>query len=107
MRMGMVAFLANNVVTYLHSMEQRMAVTTLSSREFNQDTSRAKKAAQRGPVFITDRGRPAHVLLSIEEYQKLAGRSKTLAEALHMSGAAEIEFNPPKTDWMPKPAEFD
>src|SRR5690242_9495325 len=55
-----------------------MAVTTLSSREFNQDTSRAKKAAERGPVFITDRGRPAHVLLSIEEYQKLAGRCKTL-----------------------------
>jgi prevent-host-death family protein len=85
-----------------------MAVTTLSSREFNQDTSRAKKAAQRGPVFITDRGRPAHVLLSIEQYQKLSGRSKTLAEALHMPGAAEIEFNPPKpADWMPKPAEFD
>ena len=84
-----------------------MAVTTLSSREFNQDTSRAKKAAQRGPVFITDRGRPAHVLLSIEEYQKLAGHGKTLAEALHMPGAAEIEFNPPKMDWTPKPAEFD
>jgi prevent-host-death family protein len=84
-----------------------MAVTTLSSREFNQDTSGAKKAARHGPVFITDRGRPAHVLLSIEEYQKLVGRSKTLAEALHMPGAADIEFAPPKTDWLPTPAEFD
>jgi prevent-host-death family protein len=44
-----------------------MTITTLSSREFNQDTSRAKKAAREGPVFITDRGKPAHVLLSIEE----------------------------------------
>jgi prevent-host-death family protein len=84
-----------------------MAVTTLSSREFNQDTSRAKKAARRGPVFITDRGRPAHVLLSIEEYHKLTGRSKTLAEALHMPGAANVEFNLPKASWMPRPAEFD
>jgi prevent-host-death family protein len=84
-----------------------MTITTVSSREFNQDTSRAKKATQRGPVFITDRGRPAHVLLSIEEYQKLAGRSKTLAQALHMPGAANVEFNPLKVDWMPKPAEFD
>lgn len=84
-----------------------MAITTLSSREFNQDTSRAKKAARRGPVFITDRGRPAHVLLSIEDYQKLAGRSKTLAEALYMPGAADVEFAPPKTDWIPEPAEFD
>jgi prevent-host-death family protein len=84
-----------------------MAVTTLSSREFNQDTSRAKRAAERGPVFITDRGRPAHVLLSIEEYQKLVGRSKSLAEALHMPGAADVEFAAPKADWLPKPAEFD
>jgi prevent-host-death family protein len=84
-----------------------MAVTTLTSREFNQDTSRAKKAAQRGPVFITDRGRPAHVLLSIEEYQRLSGCSKALAEALHMPGAADVEFKPPRADWMPQPAEFD
>ena len=84
-----------------------MTVTTLSSREFNQDTSGAKKSAQQGPVFITDRGRPAHVLLSIDDYRKLAGRSKTLGAALHMPGAAEIEFNPPKADWMPKPAGFD
>src|SRR2546429_2100256 len=46
-----------------------MATTKLSSREFNQDTSRAKRAAKRGPVFITDRGRPSHVLLTVEEYR--------------------------------------
>jgi predicted nucleic acid-binding protein len=38
-----------------------MTITTISSREFNQDTSGAKKAARMGPVFITDRGKPAHV----------------------------------------------
>ena len=48
-----------------------MTITTISSREFNQDTSRAKKAASEGPVFITDRGKPAHVLLSIEDYQRI------------------------------------
>lgn len=41
-----------------------MPVTTLSSREVNQDLGRAKRASQSGPVIITDRGRPAHVLLS-------------------------------------------
>ena len=46
-----------------------MSVTTISSREFNHDTSGAKKATREGPVIITDRGKPAHVLLSIEEYQ--------------------------------------
>jgi PHD/YefM family antitoxin component YafN of YafNO toxin-antitoxin module len=41
-----------------------MNITTISSREFNQDVSRAKRIAFKGPVFITDRGRPAHVLLT-------------------------------------------
>ena len=33
-----------------------MTITTLSSRELNQDVTRAKKATKGGPVFITDRG---------------------------------------------------
>lgn len=71
-----------------------MTVTTLTSREFNQDASGAKKAAQRGPVFITDRGRPAHVLLTIEDYQRLAGGSVSLAEVLAQPGAADFAFEP-------------
>lgn len=73
-----------------------MSVTTLSSREFNQDTSRAKKATQGGPVFITDRGRLAHVLLSAEDYQRLAGTSTSIIDLLAMPHADEIEFNPPR-----------
>lgn len=73
-----------------------MAITTLSSREFNQDTGKAKKAARKGPVFITDRGRPAHVLLSIDEYQKITGKHQSIADLLAMPEAAEIEFDPPR-----------
>jgi len=61
--------------------------TTISSREFNQDLGRAKKAAQDGPVIITDRGQPAHVLLSIEEYQRLTGPPMSIIEMLAMDGA--------------------
>ena len=75
-----------------------MAITTFSSREFNQDASRAKKAAKSGPVFITDRGRPAHVLLTIEEYQKITNKQESLADMLAMPEAAEIEFEPPRLD---------
>lgn len=75
-----------------------MPITTFSSREFNQDTSRAKKAARNGPVFITDRGRPAHVLMSIEQYRKLAGEQITLADALAQPGAPDFEFTPPRAD---------
>ena len=45
-----------------------MSITTRSSRAFNQDASNAKHAAKDGPVIITDRGRPAHVLLTFDDY---------------------------------------
>ena len=72
-----------------------MPATTLSSREFNQDTGRAKKAAQSGPVFITDRGRPAYVLLCIEDYRKLTARELSLAEAVAQPALPDFEFTPP------------
>ena len=79
-----------------------MTITTLSSRAFNQDASGAKKAASRHPVFITDRGRPSHVLLSIEEYQRLTRSRPTIVEMLAMPGADQIEFDPPslRDDWL-------
>jgi prevent-host-death family protein len=73
-----------------------MPITKLSGREFNQDTSRAKRAAKRGPVFITDRGRPSHVLLTVEEYERITGGQKSVADLLAMPAAAEIEFEPPR-----------
>ena len=83
-----------------------MTITTLSSREFNQDASRAKKAANEGPVFITDRGRPAHVLLSIEDYRRLAGHHRKIADALAMPGVEDIEFDPPCLGIDTRPADF-
>ncbi len=73
---------------------EAMTVTTFSSREFNRDVTRAKKAARAGPVFVTDRGRPAHVLLTIEEYRRLTGDRPSLVELLAMPEAADIEFEP-------------
>jgi prevent-host-death family protein len=83
-----------------------MAITTLSSRTFNQDTSRAKKAASEGPVFITDRGKPAHVLLTIEDYWRLTGGARKIADALAMPGLAEIDFDPPRVNIGVRPADF-
>ena len=71
-----------------------MTVTTFTSREFNQNLARAKRAAKSGPVIVTDRGRPAHVLLGIDDYRRLAGKRRNLAEALSMAGLADIDFEP-------------
>jgi prevent-host-death family protein len=84
-----------------------MAITTLSSREFNQDTSRAKKAARKGPVFITDRGRPAHVLLSIEEYEEITHKRENIADLLALPDADLFDFEPPRIgDDFPRAADL-
>ena len=83
-----------------------MGITTLSSRDFNQDSSRAKKAAMDGPVFITDRGRPVHVLLSIEQYQQLSEGKKKIADLLAMPNGEEIELETPKLADLAEPAEL-
>ena len=62
---------------------------TISSRKFNQDVSGAKKATKQGPVFITDRGHTAHVLLSYEDYEKLAG-GLSLLDAIAKTGDAGL-----------------
>ena len=86
-----------------------MSITTVSSREFNQDTGAAKKAAKNGPVFITDRGRPEHVLLSIEEYRKLSGTSRSLADMLAQAGPEDdFDFEIPRLEGpLFKRTEFD
>ena len=86
-----------------------MATTTISSREFNQDAGGAKKAADKGPVIITDRGRPAHVLLSFEDYQKLIGaKARSLLEVLAQKEEGDFDFDPPRMgDDISRPVDFD
>lgn len=83
-----------------------MAITTVSSREFNQHASDVKKSASKGPVFITDRGRPAHVLLSIEDYQRLTGSQQKIADLLAMPGIEDIEFEPPRLGDLAQAADL-
>lgn len=78
-------------------------ITTLSSREFNQDTGGAKKACEAGPVFITDRGKPAHVLMTFSSYQKMLGKKKSILDLVGMQGAGDIEFEPEKIEGLSKP----
>jgi PHD/YefM family antitoxin component YafN of YafNO toxin-antitoxin module len=55
-----------------------------------------------GPVFITDRGHPTHVLLTMQEYQHLLGGRLTLIESLAQPDAADFDFDPsPVKDHRP------
>ena len=79
-----------------------MIITTVSSRDLNQDVSRAKKAARNGPVVITDRGKPSHVLMTYTEFERLTGQQHNLVDALSMPGLSEIEFTPSRVEIMPR-----
>ncbi|WP_029589037.1 type II toxin-antitoxin system Phd/YefM family antitoxin [Candidatus Williamhamiltonella defendens] len=68
-------------------------MTTLTSKEFNHEVEKAKRAACQEAVFITDRGKPTHVLLSIDEYRKMTQHShKNIVEALSMPYLSDIPF---------------
>jgi prevent-host-death family protein len=69
---------------------------TMTSREANQDFSRAKREAKSGPVIITERGRPANVLMSYDEYKRLTEKRTNIVDLLAMPGQEEVEFEPPQ-----------
>lgn len=84
-----------------------MTITKLTSREFNQDTSRAKRAAELGPVIITDRGRPAHVLLAFGDYQRLTLDQGGFLDSLGLPlGVEDIEMEIPPLRDLPRPARL-
>ena len=86
-----------------------MSVHTFSSRDFTRDVSAAKRATTQGPVFITDRGRPAFALLKIEDYYRIAGHGEaTLLSVMDsIAGGEVLEFDPPRLDIQIRPAVFD
>lgn len=83
-------------------------VGKLSSREFNQDVGKAKRAAEDAPVVITDRGKPAFVLMTHEDYQRLLGKRPGLSELLNDEATRDLEFEPARIqdEWL-RPADFD
>lgn len=76
---------------------------TISARDFNRDVSAAKRAAAEGPVVITDRGKPAYVLLSIYDYQRLTDE-RSIVDWLQMK--EDLDFEPARLESLPRAAEL-
>lgn len=70
----------------------------ISSCDFNQDVSQAKRAARIEPVFVTDRGKTTHVLMSIETYRKLSGQSETIVDLLAMAAPVALDVAETRSD---------
>lgn len=69
-------------------------MATLSARQFNQDVSAAKRAAHDGPVTVTDRGEPAYVLLTIDDYRRLQRSNTEFLSRLRMDEEIDVDFPP-------------
>ncbi len=87
--------------------ERGSAVASITSRQFNHDVGAAKRAAQTEPVVITDRGEPAYVLMTFEEYQRLRPTQRSLYDALRFDGDVDIEWEPARLDLVAKVPGFD
>ena len=92
---------------------RRQAITVNTARNSNTHTPRRTRSVSythldvyKRQVIITDRGRPAHVLLTIEAYQKLTQKSASIAELLAMPGVADVEFEPPRVGRMARAADL-
>lgn len=85
-----------------------MTVRTMTSREFNQDTGGAKRSAEHGPVYVTDRGRVSFVLLRFEDYDRLShGRSSVVDLLAGPPGVGGVDFDAPRRPDGPRPASFE
>jgi len=81
---------------------------TMTSREFNQQVSAAKAAAENGPVIITNRGRPSTVLLKYEDYLDLTGGSASALDFFsRLPDTSHIEVSFPRSKELPRAAVFD
>ena len=80
---------------------------TMTSREFNQDTSGAKRAAETGPVVITDRGRPTHVLLSFVDYERVVGSGRFLELLGEPAGVADVDLALVRSTKVARPAALE
>ena len=91
-----------------YNRRRTMAETLMSSREASQNFSRAKRAAKDGPVIITERGKPAQVLMSYAQYQGLKGPKTNILEAVAMPGMEKIEFEiGERARDLPREVDFD
>ena len=85
-----------------------MTVHTVPSRDFARDVGRAKRLTADGPVFITDRGRPAFALLKIEDYHRLAHtQPRSLLETMDAIAGGAFDFEPPRIDGEHKALDLD
>ena len=84
-----------------------MTETTFTSREFNREPGRIRRAAAEGPVIITEGGKPIMAVLPYGAYARMKAAPGTILDALDMEGVGDIEIDFDRPPSVPRPASFD
>lgn len=69
-------------------------MSTMTSREVDRDVGAAPQTAAEGPLFITDNGETAYVLLPLREYRRLPAERNDLVDPLSMEDDSDLEVEP-------------
>lgn len=80
---------------------------TFSSRDFNREPGRIKRAAVDGPVIITERGRPIIAVMPFAEYERLKAPPGNILDALDMDEVGDIDIDFTRPASFPQAATFD
>ena len=84
-----------------------MSFAYMTSADFNQNPSKAKKAANERPLVITEHGQASYVLVRYSDFEAHWHQAKSLYEALnHGDSTFDDDFTPERIDFEGRDAEF-
>jgi hypothetical protein len=82
-------------------------VNRMTDGEFQRPPEVATRAAATGPVYITDRGCPTHVLLTYAAYEGLTGDAESGLDRLgHPVGVESVHLGVRRDTEVSQPADF-
>ncbi|MGF7152120.1 prevent-host-death family protein [Sphingomonas zeicaulis] len=84
-----------------------MTTETFTSRDFNREPSRIKRAAKRAPVIITERNNPDIVVMSYQRYTELTAGTGSFLDRIAMPGLSDVDLDMILPKGGPQAAIFD
>ena len=84
-----------------------MTYALMTSADFNQNPSKAKKAANDGPLVITEHGEASYVLVRYSDFESNWKKSKSLYDALcHKDSRFDDDFTPERVSFEGRDVDF-
>ncbi|MDR3359534.1 MAG: hypothetical protein LBO20_02530 [Bifidobacteriaceae bacterium] len=83
----------------------------ITARELNRDVSAAKRAAEDGPVLITKRGRPTHLLVAVRHIRAASVAPRSIYDMLHPdwldAESNDFDWEPERDRSLPRQVRLD